>query len=344
MIDISVVHVMPTAAVGYSAAASDELGVAGLISATRLAAAVLGVRLRTSVVMVGSEARVMGFGDLEVTILRNLSNSPDPQKSIPAELDSRLTGFDLVHIHQGVSIFGEFVAARALSLGIPYIVTDWGLASSRVMIFGGGFELAAGVLSTSESSRCSSNVRPFTATAVIVGPVHTAFSVPDPQVQRDPAMVLTAARSGDDPGIEKIMRAIPAGMSLVVLDSRYGEAAKLHMYRRAGVYVQSPEQNELCSDATDRPDLLELIALDALSTGAPLAVSSAGSLSGLVNDERLARSFSTSEGLTVLLEGVRDGMWPAVDHSARARRHAVDGFGYRSVGRKVIDFYLQVLR
>lgn len=282
----------------------------------------------------------MGFGDLEVTILRNLSKSPDPQKSIPAELDSRLTGFDLVHIHQGVSIFGEFVAARALSLGIPYIVTDWGFASSSVMLSGGGFELAAGVLATSASSHWLSDVRPGTPTAVIIGPVHTAFFAPDHQVQRDPAMVLAAACPGDDPGLDQIIRAIPAGMSLVVLDSSCDEAAKVDMYRRAGVYVQSLDQNELYSDATNRPHLL---ALEALSTGAPLVVPRDGSNPGLGNDERFARSFSTSEELTGLLEGVRDGMWPAVDHGACGRRHAVDGFGYRSVGRKVIDFYLRVL-
>lgn len=340
LIDISVVHVTPTETAGNSAAASGELGFAGLISATRLAAAGLGVRLRTSVVTVGSEARVMGFGDLEATILRNLSKSPDPRKSIPAELDSRLTGFDLVHIHQGVSIFGAFVAARALSLGIPYIVTDRGFASSSVMVSGGGLELAAGVLATSGSSRWLSDVRPGIPTAAIVGPVHTAFFAPDPRVQRDPAIVLTAACSDDDTGLAQVIRAIPAGMSLVVLDSSYDEAARVDTYRKAGVYVQSLDQKELYSDATDRP---ELLALEALSTGVPLIVPSAGSLAGLVNDKRLARTFSTSEELTGLLEGVRDGIWPAMDHGSRGRRHAVDGFGYRSVGGKVIDFYLRVL-
>ncbi len=299
---------------------------------------------------------------IEVTVLADDSGGADAMDAQPDALWGALRDVDLVHVHQCLTRFGAFATVVAKTLRKPVVMTDLGGGDEKMMLDGKGMELADAVVSI--SGFAGSLIAPYYSGRheVIMGPVDTEAFAPAGPRPRNRKSVICVGRLLPHKGVDRIIAALPQGLELKVVGSAYdrryqsklrelasGKAVTfVHeatdddlraLYNEAGLFVQASTHKDIFGNTNAKPELLGLTSLEALASGLPIAVSSAGSLPELATDPRVTAVFDTTADLRAILEDFRDGRWPLEDPAVLARSIAVDTFGMKSVGERFARLY-----
>jgi len=315
---------------------------------------------------VGAEDKLFEHDGIPVRVLRNESPLPSGMDAFSAALWRELPGFDLVHLHQSLTVFGAYSLAIVRSLAIPAVGTDLGAGENALMLSGRGIEMLDGIISISQYAH-SLIERFFSGPhEVLIGPVDTDHFCPEADVEHDRHTVLCVSRIMPHKGIDRVVAALPPGQRLIVAGRVYHEpyyvllcqmakgkdvrfvhdaddTVLLGMYRSAGLFVQASTARDTYGNTVAKPELMGLTTLEAMACGLPAAVADTGSLPELVTDSRFGRVFAGHEDLSAILQDVLAGVWPAPDAGVLARTHVVGARGMNTIGRRLAAFYRAIL-
>ncbi|ACS86459.1 glycosyltransferase family 4 protein [Musicola paradisiaca] len=360
---IKICHLTPTYFSQNSIIGGGERYVYNLVKAINLAAKNDNLPISQSVLSVSDKPELFEYEDVTVRLSPNISTLQGNMNVIPDFLWDDLVGFDFVHIHQSLTTFGEYAAAVTSSLNIPFVSTDLGGGASSLMLFGRGLELSCGVLSISEYAKSLIHSSYSGLHDVVIGPVDTEFFSPSEKIKNNSIQYgICVSRILPHKGIDRIISALPDNMLLKVVgrvyDENYFQLLKqlaqgknvefihdaddsklLELYRNAGVFLQGSTHQDIYGNVIQKPELMGLTTLEAMSCGLPAIVSNAGSLPELVPDSRYGFVFSNQEELSHKLHEYVNAQWPYQDCSDIAREHVVDNYSFLSVGRKLISIY-----
>lgn len=269
-------------------------------SAIRAAAALQGIQIHDSILAFGPQP-----GVYELTPGIRCDVMPgrpwDPLSIDLNAFKARISGAEIIVVHQCLSAVGLFVASHSRLAGKIVIGVDEG---------GGEHAL---VHHTPEIGRifdwfhaysqfCSNSFRDIEGrVAIIPGPVDTSYYRPNGSVRRDPRLVLAVGRLLPHKGFDRIIRALPADLRLIIAGAKYDRAycnylsklsglsrvkIKEHLtdeellllMQTASIFVHASTHTDYRGTYYAKPELLGLAPLEALSAGTPALVSSAGSL------------------------------------------------------------------
>jgi glycosyltransferase involved in cell wall biosynthesis len=248
-------------------------------------------------------------GGLRVRVLRPLGRlRGHPAQPVAPQLPAALAGADVVHTHHFRSLPTRMAALTARALGAATAVTDHGLPGRT---WGGLVHRLFDRYLT--VSRFSAGVlgAPPGRTQVIYGGADPRRFAPDPGADRDG--VLFVGRLTPHKGVDRLIRALPAGASLRIAGSgghdpspperdyplllrrlaagrdvaflgAVPDPALPELYRRAAV-LALPSVDRTCYGREVRvSELLGLAAVEAMASGTPVVASRIGGLAEVVAD------------------------------------------------------------
>jgi glycosyltransferase involved in cell wall biosynthesis len=295
------------------------------------------------------------------TDLHILPGLPDePASFATPAFHALIAQYDVIHVHQCLSQFGLFVAARARLAGKRVIGSDhgggeWGDLEAYPVI-GDLFD----VFHAQSDFACHAFTFFNRPVAVIKGPMdETAF--PLGTLRRDPKLIVALGRILTHKGFEHIIEALPASCTLVIVGRPYDggyldylrgrvgtsrvtfetdldDAALLRLLQSAGLHVHASHHVNHLGQFALKPELLGLAPLECMATGLPAVTSRAGSLGEF---EALVgcRTYGTQRELNDLLRAHADGR--LFDCSPDSiRQDVVATYGLRAFGTQ----YLALLR
>lgn len=355
-----VVHVTPTYFSDASVVGGGERYVFNLVRA------IAPTGLEQSVVALGRRDEETQHEGVPLRVLRDESGLNDAMAGWSGHLADVIRGADLVHLHQMLTPFGAFATAQLVSAGMPVVGTDLGGGADALMLQRGGLGLLDGVVSISRFAHSLVAGAFDGPAAVLVGPVDSDAFTPDPAIARDPRLVLCVGRILPHKGVDRIIRALPPGLRLVIAGRVYHEAyaallrelaagkdvtflhdaddaTLLGLYRQAGVLVQASTARDVYGNRIDKAELMGLTTLEAMSCGLPAIVADTGSLPELVPDPGFGRVFRDDAALSAILEEVAAGHWPLAGAAQDARIHVVARHGMAATGAAAAAFYRDVI-
>ncbi len=320
---------------------------------------------RQSVFAVGGRELLFQHDGIPVHVLRNESGRPGAMDAFSGAVWQELSGFDLVHVHQSLTLFGAYSTAIVRSLGLPAIGTDHGGGENALMLQGSGMELLDAIVSLSDYARKLIDSFFHGPHEVLIGPIDTDRFCPDPTVARDRRAVLCVSRIMPHKGIDRVIAALPRGLRLVVVGHVYhpeyydllrrmaagkdvtfvhdaDDAALLGHFRTAGLFVQASTARDIYGNVVPKPELMGLTTLEAMACGLPVLVADTASLPELVPDRRFGRVFANNAELAGILGEFSRGDWPVPDAASLARRHAVESHGMDVIGARLAALYRRV--
>lgn len=315
----------------------------------------------------GDDDQLFLRNGIPVRVLKNESSHAGMTNALSTNLWRELEGFDLVHIHQCLTLFGAFSTSIVRSLKIPAIGTDLGGGEDAQMLRGRGIELLDGVISISKYAH--DLVSPYFKgpAEILIGPVDTErFS---PVLQRrseNSGHILCVSRILPHKGIDRVIAALPTSLSLTIVGRPYHQPyyelllkmaegkdvrfvleadddALLDIYNRSAIFVQASTVRDIYGASVSKPELMGLTTLEAMSCELPVIVSDAGSLPELITDSRFGKVFSSHDELVTILDKVVAGVWPAPDAGKLARSHVISSHGLGAIGARLADFYRRTI-
>lgn len=311
---------------------------------------------------IGAEDRLFEHDGIPVRVLRNESPLPGAMDAFSGALWRELSGFDLVHVHQSLTLFGAYTIAIVRSLGIPVVGTDLGGGENSLMLNRRGINLLDGVLSISRYAHDLIATFFSGRHEILIGPVDTDRFSTVGDVKRDRRKVLCVSRILPHKGIDRVIAALPPELSLVIAGRVYNEQyygllrqmaegknvlfvhdaddeGLLDLYRSAGLFIQASTARDVYGTVVAKPELMGLTTLEAMACGLPVAVSDTGSLPELVPDPRFGRVFSSHDDLSAILRDMAEGVWPEPGAGELARVHVVTEHGMETIGKRLAEFY-----
>ena len=352
---MKVVHVSPTYYSIDSVVGGGEKYVIYVVKSLEESALRRSAVVENSVVVFGEQAERGVIGGIEYN---KLCGRPwDPLSIRLGDLRNEFLGCDVVIVHQCLTAFGMFVASHARLEGKYVIGVDE--AGGEHKLLGHTpeaariFDLFLAYSRFNASSFTGLNV----PVKIILGPVDTNFYTPAIGGERDPRLVLAVGRILPHKGFDRIMRALPAALRLVIAGSPTDEpylddlqrlkrsvGADVEiclgldddeirtLMRRASLFVHASTHVDYRGTYYSKPELLGLAPLEALACGTPALVSAAGSLSEL-GSVHGCRVFSSDEELAELLglhaEASVAAPDPAEIHAEVERLYGMAQFGDR---------------
>jgi glycosyltransferase involved in cell wall biosynthesis len=291
--------------------------------------------------------------------------SDSPMDAVSELLWRELADFDVIHVHQSLTVFGAYCSIVAKSLRKPLILTDLGGGSNPVMLRGKGLELADGVISISNFAH--SFIAPHFSGPyeVIIGPVDTDFFSIEARKNPSERAAICVSRILPHKGIDRIINALPPRLKLRVVgriyDRSYYEMLRqisagrdvefiheaddktlLSLYRASDLFLQGSTCNDCYGNFVPKTELMGLTTLEALACGLPVIVSNGGSLPELISHPGCGRVFCTHDELRVYLNDFMSGLWPVRESVQEARSYVVNHYGCRAVGAKIGRFYSSI--
>jgi glycosyltransferase involved in cell wall biosynthesis len=349
---MNLVHVSPTYYSGRSVIGGGEKYIVYLSKALRLAAANAGIAFTDLLLTSGPAPGVYTIADTLQTVITR--QQPDNPAGIDlAALRENVSAANAVMVHQCLSPFGLFVASHCRLAAKMVIGIDEGGGEHPLVPecpeLGRLFDFCIAYSRFCTASFSGLDVR----VEYIPGPVDTSYYLPDPEQPRDPTLVLTIGRILPHKGFDRIIRALPEGLQLVIAGATYdaayyddlrrlssGRDVKIYdhlsdrdvlkLMQRAGLYVHASTHVDYRGTYQPKPELLGLAPLEALSTGCPALVSSAGALPELASIPGCS-VFRDEEELKSALQahqrGDRTYPPPAVIHAEVNRCYGLQTFG-----------------
>lgn len=359
---IEVCHLTPTYFSDDSIVGGGERYVYNLVKAVQCACAADGTEINQTVISVSENPRVFEHHGVKVQLLKNISSVGGNMNYIPFGLWGHLKNYDVVHIHQSLTMFGEYTAAVVASQDIPFVATDLGGGSSDLMLSYKGLELAERVLSISNYAHSLIQSSYTGNYDTVIGPVDTEFFVPPCSSTKRGSYGICVSRILPHKGIDRIISALPNGFHLKIVGRVYDESyfsllknmAKnksvefihnaddrllLKLYQGAAIFLQGSTHKDLYGNIIQKPELMGLTALEAMACGLPVIVSDAGSLPELVPNGNIGRTFGTHEDLISIFDDYMRLQWPVKGVNELARSYIVENYSFLSVGRKIADIY-----
>ncbi|HHW4677972.1 MAG TPA: glycosyltransferase family 4 protein [Xylella sp.] len=239
---------------------------------------------------------------------------------IPSQLWKHMGGFDVLHIHQGLTQFGEYCVVVAASLGIPFVITDLGGGSSNLMLSGKGLELADRVIAISKYANSLTSSSYSGVTNILIAPVDTDYFSPSNGRDSYKKYGICVSRILLHKGIDRIISALPDEPELKVVGKVYDQGyfdllrelaegkrvefvhdaddeKLLALCQGADIFLQGSTHKDIYGNIIQKPELMELTTLEAMSCGLPVIVSDAGSLPEMVPNDRIGRVFANHADL-----------------------------------------------
>jgi len=296
-------HISPA-----SFGAQDEFFGGGERYALELARA-LARRTPTTLLAFGPRPSVETAGPLKTITVRNWINFRrfrfDPFNPVVA---AHIARADIVHVHQGHTINGEFSALAGMIFRRPVFTSDLGGGGFGLHRFANTRRLFAGHLHISEFSRVHSGDQDLPNSSVIYGGVDPARFYPDPSVPPS-GEVLIVGRLLPHKGINYLIEAIEGDMRLrvigrpfahaqefrrllrqlaagrnVVFDERCSDAGLLRAYQGALCIVSASVYRSVFGETHLLPELLGLTLLEGMACGRPGIATRVTSLPELIED------------------------------------------------------------
>jgi glycosyltransferase involved in cell wall biosynthesis len=329
-------------------------------------AGAIATSVECELVTFGSRPGRWTSGRLRIRVLRPVGRlHRHPAQPVAPLLPAALVGADIVHAHQFRSVPTRMAAFTARMLGAGTVITDHGLPGrtwgglvhrlfDRFLVVS---EFSAGLLGA-----------PPTRTQVIYGGADPRRFTPEPGGDRDG--VLFVGRLTPHKGIDRLIRALPAGVALRIAGSgdhdphppeqgyprllrRLAEGRHVdflgpvpdpllpELYRRAAV-VALPSLDRTCyGRRVPVSELLGLAALEAMASGTPVVASRIGGLAEVVVDGETG--FLVEPGDT---QALRDRLARIVSDrrlaarlGANARDLVVQRFTWRACAERCLSAY-----
>ena len=281
----------------------------------------------------------------------------DPFSIDGTELRRRLQTADIVYIHQCLTPVGMFVAAHARLLGKKLFGSDAGAGEAALLRNNPDVTLVYDGLHAI-SAFAATAYREFNVPVhIIAGPVDTAAFPPSDNEARDPSLVVSLGRVLPHKGYERTIQALPETMRLIIVGQHYDreylaylsdlakgrevefqddldDDAVQALLARAGLFVHASTHRGYRGTFYQKPELLGLAPLEAISTGLTTLVSNAAAL-GELGVLPGCHVFETDEDLANLMQAASThrlaSVPPGVMHNAVTER-----YGLRSVGRRLL--------
>lgn len=275
------------------------------------------------------------------------------------EVVARLRPADIVYVHQCLTSVGMFVAAHARLLGKKVYGLDSGAGEALILKFNPATIAVYDGIHAQSAFAAKAFAGFQVPVRIIPGPVDTKLHrPPSPGSPRDFTLVASVGRVLPHKGYERIIRALPPGMSLIIVgqhyDSKYlaflreysvgkdltfeddlEDSGVRELLKRTGTFVHASTHVDYLGNYVPKPELLGLAPLEALACGAQTIVSDAASLPelGVVPG---CRVFRDEAELAEMLAEVGSGKAPMVDEQTM---HAAveQQFGLAAVGRGLLD-------
>lgn len=364
---LRVAHLTPTYFGPDSVVGGGERYVANIAQALQVAGPSLSKNIQQTVISIGTENRFLLQGGIPVRVLKNENPSPNLMDGISQYLWREIENFDIVHVHQSLTTFGAYASVIAKSLGKPLVMTDLGGGHHPVMTTGRGLDLADAVVSISNFAHSLIAGSYGGRYEVIVGPIDTDFFKPAAKAKKKRAKsVICVSRIMPHKGIDRIIRALPEGLSMTMVGSvyhkEYYELLKdlargkdvtfvhdasddqlIELYRSAGLFAQGSTAKDVYGTVVRKTELMGLTTLEAMACGLPVIVSDGGSLPEMVPNDALGRVFKTHEDLVGHLEDFRDGRWAGNFSAEAAHAHVEANHSAMAVGLRLGRLYEELL-
>jgi glycosyltransferase involved in cell wall biosynthesis len=364
-LSLNICHLTPTYFSEESVVGGGERYVYNLVQAVKAANLTGNVPISQSIISVSENPKIFEYDGIEIQLLKNISRTPGHMNYIPEGIWECLEKFDVVHIHQALTQFGEYCAAIASSLKVPFIATDLGGGDSSLMLYGKGLELADGVLSISEYANSLIKSSYSGRINILIGPVDTDFFKPKLANKINRGYGICVSRILPHKGIDRIITALPCDLALKVVgkvyDHHYFALLKelangkrvefiqeadderlLRLYQGAGVFLQGSTHKDIYGNIIQKPELMGLTTLEAMACGLPVIVSDAGSLPEMVPNDRIGRIFVTHAELSTIFQEYMSKKWPADNAGLKAREHVVNNYSFLRVGKTLSRIYKEV--
>lgn len=349
-----ILHISPTYYPADSAVGTSEKYVIYVIQALAAAA-------RKSAD--GLENTWLAFGDQPGRYLLNeniscqvlLGKSGDPYSIFLPDLQEKLHQADIVIVHQCLTACGLFVASHARLCGKIVIGVDEGGGEHPLVYHtpesAQMFDLFLAYSQYAAAAFMDLNV----PVKIILGPVDTSYYMPANTDKRDPHLVAAMGRLMPHKGFDRIIKALPAGLRLVIAGTRansdyfqYLQNLISHssdriilqeglsdqqvrdLLHQASLFVHAPTHYDYQGAYYAKPELSGFAPLEALACGTPTLISTAGSLNelGVIPGCRI---FSSDKELTELLYAHERSLWqspnPQEIHRAVTSQYGITQFG-----------------
>jgi glycosyltransferase involved in cell wall biosynthesis len=364
---LTIAHLTPTSFSASSVLGGGERYVTNVAHAVARAAAADGLAVQQRIVALGASRSTSIVEGITLETLTSDTRRPGPMNAISHRLRDALEGVDIVHVHQSLTIFGAYATATAASMGIPVVLTDLGGGADENMLAGRGMDLASAVVSISAYAGAligSSIIGPH---EVILGPVDSETFHPRAEDGARGEGLLCVGRILPHKGVDRIVRALPSGLSLTIVGQPYDQpylefVKKLargkkvtfvhdadderlrHYYSTSALLVQASTTLDAYGRRVEKPELLGFTPLEAMACGAPVLLARTASLPELIAGTDAGRLFRDDEELAVALQEWADGTWRPALTSEAVRQHVVQRFGLEAAGRRLLGVYQGVAR
>lgn len=310
---------------------------------------------------------ILSFGTIRTNIPHALGTDlllypahPDNLLSCAGEgLDAILAGYDVVHVHQCLTSWGIFIAARARLLGACVLGTDHGGGEARQLE---AYPVVANVFDTfhAQSDFATAAFRQLSVPCrVILGPVDEML-FPLNLASRNPGQIVAVGRILPHKGYEHAIAALPKQAQLTIIGRKHdddyfdflqhrargknvdfrtdlGDEEMVEIVRHAGLLLHTGVHVGYRGQFFAKPELLSLAPLEAMCAGTPALVSQAGALPELASVSG-CRAYRTPVELSEMLS--QHIMGDLCDVApGEIRKAAIDRYGLLQFGRA----YLQLL-
>lgn len=333
---MKILHVSPTYYSAHSVVGGGEKYIIYMIRALAQAAQKSGDDLKNNLLAFGDQpGHYLLNDDIPCQVL--LGKPWDPYSIFLPDLQEKLISAQIIIVHQCLTAFGLFVASHARLSNKIVIGVDEG-GGEHPLIYhtpeaAQMFDLFLAYSQYAATSFMDLNV----PIKIILGPVDTSYYMPAPIDKRNPNLVAAVGRLLPHKGFDRIIKALPDGLRLVIVGTRsdpkyfeylqsliphfsdkitikegFSDSQVRGLLHQASLFVHASTHWDYQGAYYAKPELLGLAPLEALACGTPTLVSTAGSLSELGAIPG-CRTFSSDQELAELLYLHRRSPWRSPD-------------------------------
>ena len=361
-----IAHLTPSYFSTDSVVGGGERYVDNLIKALGIVSAKHNKFIEQEIISVSDRPSVSLRGGIRTRLLKNLRQNHSPTEACPEGLRCIMNNYDVIHVHQFLSGFGEFVLPIIADSSAALIGTDHGAGTSKIVLTNKSMELYSAIISVSKYAQSLISIPKNVPSYAIIGPIDTGYYSPPQKKEisaaKDKFNILSVNRLLPHKGIDRIISALPQNASLTIAGTPYNEdyycvlknlskgksvniitdasdEKVLSLYKSSDLFVQASTHIDFYGNFVAKPELMGLTTLEAMSCGLPALVSTTGSLPELVSDISPDWIFSDQKDLTEKLLEIISSKGSSCTGPESLRSHMVKHYSFDVVGKKILEIY-----